>query len=218
MCTGNICRSPMGEGILSHLLSERGVRGISVESAGVAGWAHSPAMPEAVEALRRSGIDISAHAARHLARAMVESADLVLTMTAEHRADVQAMAPASESRTFSLKEFVALIESLELNPDGDEKERGSPHSWKDARRSEERLREVVERAARLRSERGEVPVDEDIADPIGLSLHAFEATAWELRDLFERLIDRVFPLPADASLADAGFRSGGAATDDPERS
>ena len=84
VCTGNICRSPMAFGFLRQLLRERGITFIPIQSAGVQAWDDSPPTPEAVEALRERGIDISIHLARRLNRGLIEDADLVLAMSAVH--------------------------------------------------------------------------------------------------------------------------------------
>src|SRR6476660_2275322 len=85
VCTGNICRSPMAQGFLRTSFAARGIDGIEVTSCGTAGWDGSPATPEAIQALREQGIDTSSHQARRLNRRLVEDADLILTMTSEHR-------------------------------------------------------------------------------------------------------------------------------------
>ncbi len=64
VCLGNICRSPMAEGILRHHVEKAGVR-IVVDSAGTSGY-HSGEPPDfrAVKTLQRKGIDISGLTAR----------------------------------------------------------------------------------------------------------------------------------------------------------
>src|SRR3979409_502567 len=54
---GNICRSPTAEGVMRHLLAERGLDGeIEVQSAGTGGWhAGSPPDARATHAARGSG-------------------------------------------------------------------------------------------------------------------------------------------------------------------
>ena len=38
VCLGNICRSPLAEGIFLHLASQRGLADLTVDSAGTGGW------------------------------------------------------------------------------------------------------------------------------------------------------------------------------------
>ena len=38
VCLGNICRSPLAEGIFLHLAAQRGLEGLAVDSAGTGGW------------------------------------------------------------------------------------------------------------------------------------------------------------------------------------
>src|SRR5438105_12022364 len=112
VCTGNICRSPMAFGFLSHLLDERGASSIALTSAGVQGWDDSPPTPEAIRALQERGIDISNHAARRLNRALIEEADLVLAMAGDHRDAVLRIVPSAAERAFTLKELVHLLEAV----------------------------------------------------------------------------------------------------------
>src|SRR6266542_2985353 len=64
VCVGNICRSPMAEGLLrARFVGHRRAR---IESAGLAALEGRPADPIAVELLAERGIDISAHRARQL--------------------------------------------------------------------------------------------------------------------------------------------------------
>lgn len=80
VCTGNICRSPMAEGLLRHMLAEGSVAGCRILSAGTHAMDGRPAEPHAVEAARELGADITGHCARSLDREMVARADLILVM------------------------------------------------------------------------------------------------------------------------------------------
>ena len=103
VCTGNTCRSPMAEGLLKHLLGPE--CGWEVSSAGVCaanGW---PASEHAVEALREKGIDISDLHSQTLTPDLINSADLLVTMTQGHRQAVLAAVPQSEGKVFLLKSF-----------------------------------------------------------------------------------------------------------------
>ncbi|MBL0713785.1 MAG: low molecular weight protein arginine phosphatase [Desulfosarcina sp.] len=80
VCTGNICRSPMAEGLLRHMLARRSLSGVQIRSAGIHALDGRPAEPHAVEAARELGADITGHTARSLDREMVERADMILVM------------------------------------------------------------------------------------------------------------------------------------------
>ncbi|HET6992700.1 MAG TPA: low molecular weight phosphotyrosine protein phosphatase, partial [Bacteroidia bacterium] len=65
VCLGNICRSPLAEGVLRHKLSEAGLNDIQVDSAGTASY-HVVAHPDqrSIKIARSHGIDISGLRAR----------------------------------------------------------------------------------------------------------------------------------------------------------
>jgi protein-tyrosine phosphatase len=86
VCTGNICRSPMGEVVLRAKLAEAGIDGVEVTSSGTGGWhVGDPMDPRAAAALRRRGYDGSAHRARQFERA----GDLTLAMDSGHVAELK---------------------------------------------------------------------------------------------------------------------------------
>ncbi len=113
VCTGNTCRSPMAEGAMRILLTERGITNIEVNSAGIAAPPGCPATHYAQEAVKTWNADISKHRSRPIAAELIEEADLVLTMTTNHYRDVMALCPDAEDRTFLLKKFP------EPGPDGE---------------------------------------------------------------------------------------------------
>jgi protein-tyrosine phosphatase len=102
VCTGNICRSPMAEGLLRVRL--RGRPEGAVASAGIAALVGSPADPAAVSLLAERGVDISRHRARQLTGPMIEAFDLVLVMEARQARLVEALSPAARGRTRRLGE------------------------------------------------------------------------------------------------------------------
>jgi protein-tyrosine-phosphatase len=56
---------------------------------------------------REHGLDLSAHRSTPLTRRLVDDADLILTMEAEHRRAVLSISPAARDRTFVLGAFAA---------------------------------------------------------------------------------------------------------------
>ena len=102
VCTGNICRSPMAEGLLRRELQARFADGgPAVLSAGTIGWESSPAVGESVEAASERGSDIRGHRARVLEPELIVAADLVIGMTTKHADATIAMVPQSRSRSLT---------------------------------------------------------------------------------------------------------------------
>jgi len=97
VCTGNICRSPMAEGLLWHMLPKGWASKMHIHSAGTHGLDDQPAAPFAIEAAAEMGVDISGHRARSLDREMVSQADLILVMEPFHREIVARAVPLEES-------------------------------------------------------------------------------------------------------------------------
>ena len=68
VCLGNICRSPMAEGMFRAAAQERGLSCL-VDSAGTASYhSDSPPDPRAIAVASRNGIDISGQSARQIER------------------------------------------------------------------------------------------------------------------------------------------------------
>jgi protein-tyrosine phosphatase len=174
VCTGNICRSPIAEGLLRDALTARfGGRAPSVSSAGLVAVEGAGATIEAVEAASERGADISGHRARRLGSVPHADADLVIGMAAEHR-EATFGSPSGGERAFTLKELVRLLESLPPVPAG----AGPEHL-------ETRIGRAAEsrRAGFLGN-----PLDEDIVDPLGMPFQSYQAVAWELDEWIARLV------------------------------
>lgn len=103
VCVGNICRSPMAEGLLASRLTRRGAP--TVGSAGVAAPAGRPADPIACRLMKERGIDISGHRARQLLPEMLRASDLVLVMDGELEEAVEDLEPACRGRIHRIGRF-----------------------------------------------------------------------------------------------------------------
>jgi protein-tyrosine phosphatase len=108
LCTGNICRSPMGERLLQEALSAEAapLNEIKVVSAGVAAWHGDPASPNSVEALAKTGIEMKQHASQPLSNALLEKAFLVLGMTQSHLLALEAFPETKPTRAHLFREFL----------------------------------------------------------------------------------------------------------------
>jgi protein-tyrosine phosphatase len=173
VCSGNICRSPIAEGLLRRALERRvGKDAPDVSSAGTIAVDGGPATDASVVAAGELGIEIGGHRARRLSFSLTE-ADLIVCMAAEHRDAIAALAPSAADRTFTLKELVRLLERAPLAVD-------APPPPLAARIAE---------AARLRASGGSPnPFDEDVVDPLGMSADTYRAVAWELDRWIDRLV------------------------------
>ncbi|MGN8051069.1 low molecular weight phosphatase family protein [Curtobacterium sp. 22159] len=150
VCSGNICRSPLGAQVLVARLG-RDAPGFTVESAGTIAEDGAPMDAAAARQSVRLGGDPSAHGSRYLTEAIAAGADLVLTAERSHRAAVVSLAPRAAKRAFTIKQFSRVLEALE------------PADLAGVATAEQ----LVERVARLR---GTVPppadpADDDVDDP-----------------------------------------------------
>ena len=99
VCSGNICRSPMGEIVLRRRLQEAGLGDqVVVDSAGTGDWhvGHG-ADPRTVRALQAGGYDGSAHRAQQFAPAWVGDRDLVLVADSGHLREVRRLARGGDT-------------------------------------------------------------------------------------------------------------------------
>jgi protein-tyrosine phosphatase len=95
VCLGNICRSPMAEGVFRRLVAERGLSDcFEIDSAGIGNW-HQGQAPDsrAQEAVMRRGIDISTQSARQLRADDFSRFDLILAMDASNHGDLRQLSP-----------------------------------------------------------------------------------------------------------------------------
>ncbi|WP_062311262.1 arsenate reductase/protein-tyrosine-phosphatase family protein [Demequina rhizosphaerae] len=103
VCTGNICRSPAAELLLDRALGDVA----SVSSAGThALVGHGIPGPMLAE-LAADSLDGTLHEGRLLTEGLMRDADLVVTMTAEHRQLAVRTGPFALKRTFTLAELAA---------------------------------------------------------------------------------------------------------------
>lgn len=103
VCMGNICRSPVAQGVFEELVRKEGLEGeISADSAGTGAWIVADAPDErATESALRRGLDISGQKARRLSPDDFDRFDYILTMDEENFRKVSSMASGeSEVRPF----------------------------------------------------------------------------------------------------------------------
>jgi len=91
VCLGNICRSPIAEGIAKKLIKERG-HAITVDSAGTGNW-HVGEAPcgNSITVARNNGIDISTLRARQVTQNDFKIFDLIVALDQSNYNDLKAM-------------------------------------------------------------------------------------------------------------------------------
>lgn len=111
VCTGNVCRSPMAEGLFRRAIRSRD--GYRILSAGLGAVDGQPPSPFAVKALAELGIDVSGLRSCVLTGEMVNEADYIFGMTHGHVETVIALYPQATEKTFLLREFDETLDAFE---------------------------------------------------------------------------------------------------------
>ena len=111
VCTGNICRSPMAEGLFRHAIQGRA--DCQAISAGVGAMEGQPPSAHAVRALKELGIDIAHQRSRMLTADLVERADYIFGMTHSHVDSINLLFPHASEKTFLLREFDETLDEFE---------------------------------------------------------------------------------------------------------
>jgi len=110
VCSGNTCRSPMAEAIARRILADKlhvsaddlETKGISVLSAGSFALPGARATPQAVDAVKPLGGDLSRHRSRPLSVELIHQADVIFTMSRNHSQAVSALVPSASEKTATL--------------------------------------------------------------------------------------------------------------------
>ncbi|MFP8883505.1 arsenate reductase/protein-tyrosine-phosphatase family protein [Streptomyces mangrovi] len=192
--TGNVCRSPITERLTRHALVARlgdeRAGGLVVESAGTWGHEGAPMEEHAAEVLLEYGADPSGFLGRELLDEHVIRADLVLTATRDHRAQVISMGHSAGLRTFTLKEFTRLVRAIDPatlpGPDADGGVVG-------------RARALVRAAAALRGWLLAPSAEADeVYDPYGAPITYFRSVGEEINAALDPVVTALTGVPARA--------------------
>ena len=96
VCLGNICRSPLAEGILAHKTNHLNVK---VDSAGTADY-HIGELPDtrSIEIAKKYNIDLTPQRARQFSRADFDEFDVIYAMDTNNYAHLISFAETKEER------------------------------------------------------------------------------------------------------------------------
>ncbi|MHA2787663.1 arsenate reductase/protein-tyrosine-phosphatase family protein [Corynebacterium sp. S7] len=159
VCTGNICRSPLAEYLLKRKIVD--LHEVTVSSAGTHALVGAPMDEQTSGIASVLGVnDTANHRARQLNEKLLESSELVLTMTRDHRREAVGLSPRVTKKTFTLREFARLA-------DTEEKESKARGRTLGAGTGRDKLREAVKIIPEYRGVLAalENPTDYDVIDP-----------------------------------------------------
>lgn len=188
VCTGNICRSPLAEVLLQTRL---GALGAQVRSAGTQGLDRSPMTTEAQRLAADLGGDTAlaaAHRSSYLTEGDLQTPDLILAMSREHRRRVVEYAPARLRSTFTVREFARLAADAD---DVDIVAAADAAGDDPSLRARAAVAAVA--AMRGRSAPPASPDDDDVIDPYRRSWETYQLSASQLAPALDA-VERVMTL------------------------
>lgn len=100
VCLGNICRSPLAEGVFRTLVDEAGQTGrFTVDSAGTGAWhIGNPPDPRSIDVAARHGLDISAQRARQVCTDDFRRFDTIVAMDRDNLETLKSRAAGGSAR------------------------------------------------------------------------------------------------------------------------
>ena len=173
VCTHNRTRSVMSMAMLQAGLDERlGAGRARVRSLGF-GPEGLPAVPDAVEAMRRRGLDVSEHRSRRVTARGLDAADLILASEVDHVVKIASESPPAYRRAFTLPEFC---------------DRVATDPYAEGRTLFEWATDLSEGRRAADYLGGDVP---EVADPTGAARREFEAATAGIEALCDTVISVV---------------------------
>lgn len=117
VCLGNICRSPMAEGVLRKRIAASPLRGrVLVDSAGTGDWhVGQPPDSRAIATAARYGVDIAGLRGRQVCATDFQNFDWILCADKANLRDLRALAPRNcRARTALLLEWASATGETEI--------------------------------------------------------------------------------------------------------
>jgi protein-tyrosine phosphatase len=106
----------MAEALLRHALAAEPepLKSLQVVSAGVSAWDGYPITENSARALRKVGLDATAHRSQSLTRALLEASVLVICMTESHRRAIRDVVPNLSTPVILMREKMNGIDDPEV--------------------------------------------------------------------------------------------------------
>jgi len=145
VCLGNICRSPLAEGVFRHKVKEAGLEDhFDIDSSGTSSY-HNGDLPDpgSIRVARRKGIDITGQRSRLFTRQDLERFDYTIAMDASNHNNIRRLADDVQALTGR----IWLMRNFEEETDGSGHDLGVPDPWGGGARGFEDVYDIVERSA-----------------------------------------------------------------------
>jgi protein-tyrosine phosphatase len=157
---------------------------ITVVSAGVMAMTGDPMTPQSADAMTKRGFTPTKHISQDLTPKLLEEADLVLTVTLDHRGAIARMLPKASKYSFTIDEFARLTSFLRADPEFQEEFKKKPKETRD-----QYLKRAMQEAVLLR---GMVPTNldpKDVIDPYGESIEVYNQVAEHIDVMLEIIVE-----------------------------
>jgi protein-tyrosine phosphatase len=175
LCTANLCRSPIAEALFKTAVAQRNLP-VDVSSAGfMEAGQESP--PEVGAVLSQRGVTFPRHVSRKVSMSELARADLIIGMERSNVREAVVLDPAIWPRTFTLKELARRGTIAPTRVPGQ-----SLDAWL-ARLGAGRSRAELQGASSI----------DDVADPYGNTILAYQATLTELDGLIRQVVELIWP-------------------------
>ena len=105
ICTGNICRSPFAHALFAKLVTQKRLRGIVADSAGLIALPGNSATYMAKRVAEEFEVDLSGHKAKSVSNALVAWSSLILVMEKSHEDTLLKDFPEAKGKTRLIRQF-----------------------------------------------------------------------------------------------------------------
>ena len=105
VCTGNICRSPFAHALFAKLGSQKRLRGISADSAGLLALPGNSATYMAQRVAEEFEVDLAGHRAKSVSKALVAWSSLILVMEKSHEDTLLSDFPEAQGKIRLIRQF-----------------------------------------------------------------------------------------------------------------
>lgn len=113
VCLGNICRSPLAQGIMENIVEDKNLNW-SIESAGTSSFHAGQAPdPRSIEVAKQNNINISMQRSREITKADLDTFDYIFAMDNSNYQDIEKM--CSPDQKSKLKLFLKFGELEEIH-------------------------------------------------------------------------------------------------------